>query len=272
MEHPSEKALKNYLHEHPNADKSKHHVKEHDDEGGHDEHGEKEEKKSWKDRLKDLSGKAKSFLDKAPKVAKQFVEDPAFRRKSLIEAHDKLEAAPAAMVKSLVKTVKEEVHEFKEAGQGIAAVMKGGKMTPHQKKALKTVAFHVALTAAATALTVTGGPLAGAAAFGKSMAKHVAMKAASNALGHLHVLEEFHHIGHGLHHVIEKLAAEDKLDPEEVMTQYVMALVAKEIRDLDDDGIVEALNASDEEGDDEGDTKTAAMALRIAAEYGKKNS
>lgn len=240
-------ALREYLHDHPGADRSKHHVvkkdqkgspRHEDSQGGDGEdHGHKEEKpkKSLKERLQSLSEKAKSFVKSAPKEVSKFLTDDVHRRKTMTAASAALEKAPAKLVKNVVDTVKHEVHEFKEAGAGIKAVMSGKKMDDHQKKALKTVAFHVGLTVAATALTVSGGPLAGLAAFGKSMAKHVAMKSASNALGHLHVLEELGHVGHGIHHVLDKLAAEgEKADSDTVLVQYVMALMAKELGKLED--------------------------------------
>jgi phenylpyruvate tautomerase PptA (4-oxalocrotonate tautomerase family) len=235
-EFSSPEALKEYLHEHPNADRSKHHVKK--DDGGHGGgHGDHEEKpKSLKERLKSLSEKAQSFVKSAPKEVSKFLSDDAHRRKVLTSASSALEKAPEKLVKNVINTVKHEVHEFKEAGAGIKAVMSGKKMDSHQKKALKTVAFHVGLTVAATALTASG-PLAGMAMFGKSMAKHIAMKAASNSLGHLHVLEELGHVGHGVKHVLDKLAAEEKANEEEVLVKFVMALMAKELSKLSDDDI-----------------------------------
>lgn len=273
-EFSSPEALKEYLHEHPNADKSKHHVqKDHGDK----EHGEKAPKKSLKERLKDLSDKAKAFVKDAPKEVHKFLTDDAHRRKTLMDAHKAVENAPANVVKSVIKTVKHEVEEFKEAGAGVKAVLSGKKMNDHQKKALKAVAFHVGLTVVATALTVTGGPLAGLAAVGKSMAKHVAMKAASNAFGHLHVLEELGHVGHGIKHIVEKLAAED--DHEELLVKFVMALVAKELSKIDDDEVLEmAEDASKSEKDKEASYRVAAKfasadvtTLRVAARYAEKN-
>ena len=241
----SPEALKDYLHEHPGADKSKHHVVKHDE----GEHHDKEPKKSWKDSIKSLSEKAQGFFKSAPKIAKQFVEDEDFRRKTLLDAHKRLTEAPEKVVKDLVETAKHEVKEFKEAGAGVKAVLKGEKMTDHQKKAFKTVAFHLALTAAATALTATGGPLAAAGMFGKSMAKHVAMKSVSRAIGHLHILEEMGHIGHGIHHglehIMDKLASEK--DPETAMAEFVMAAVGKEIQELDAGSLEDILSGAADE-------------------------
>lgn len=243
LEFPNEKAFREYLKEHPNADKSKHTVaKPHDDEG----HDEEKPKTSWKDRLKSLSDKARSFVKEAPKNVKKFIENPEFRRKALLDAHKTLTESPEKIAKRVAKTVKDEVHEWKEAGEGIKSVLSGKKMSKAQKKAVKTVAFHVALTAAATVLTTTGGPLVAAGAFGKSMAKHIAMKTASNALGHVHILEEFGHVGYGVAHLVQKLAA--KNDHEMALVNLSLAALAKELEKLDDDEtIVAALEGMEDD-------------------------
>lgn len=262
MEFPNDKALREYLKQHPGADPAKHTVVKPEGHGKDDEKGEGKDhgghgdeaakpKKSWKDRLKDLSDKAKAFVKSAPEAVKSFIKDDSFRRKALMDAHASLEAAPKKMVKKLIDTAREEVHEFKTAGQGIKAVLSGKKMDKHQKAAFKKVAFHVGVTVAATALTAAGGPLAAATAFGKSMAKHVAMKAASNAASHLHILQEFGHIGHGITEILEKFAADQgkggkkpAIDHEEAMVKLVIAAVAKEIEKLDDPSAIdEALNS-----------------------------
>ena len=238
MDHSSPEEMKQYLHDHPHADPANHHVTKHED-----HHKDEGPKQSWSDRLKGLSDKAKTFVKSAPENVKKFLQDDAFRRKTLMTAHETLTKAPEKLAKNLLDTAKHEVHEFKEAGHGIAAVIKGGKMSDDQKKAFKTVSFHVALGATAAALSATG-ILSGAAMFGKGLAKHVAMKSVSRALANVHVLEEVGHIGHGVGHLLTHLAAEDKKMPEssdDVMIKYVMACVAKEMQTLDADTMAEAL-------------------------------
>ena len=247
-EFSNEKELRKYLREHPGADRSKHTVRkpsgrpapEHDDtDHSQGDHGGHEAPRSWKDRLKGMSSAARKFVRAAPQEVKDFIQKPEARRTALQHAHDGLVNAPKKMVHRLVDTVKEEVHEFKEAGQGIKAVMSGGKMTKHQKAAFKTVAFHIGLTAAASVLT-TGGALAAAGVFGKSMVKHLALKATSRALGHLHVLEELGHVGHGVAHVLDKMAADGKGRPkhEIAMVQLVLAALTKELEKLDNDDTI----------------------------------
>ncbi len=257
MEFPTENARREYLQEHPKANPAHHTVakpqgdkpkedpkSEHKEEKS--EHKE-EPKKSFKERLQALSEKGAALLKGAPASARKFIEDPSYRRKTLTDIHAAFVKAPEKMTKSIVHTVLHEIKEFKEAGEGVEAVMKGGKMTDPQKKAFRTVALHVGIAVAATLLTSPGGALAAAGAVGKSISKHVAMKAVSRALGHMHMLEELGHIGHGLAHVITKMGddekAEKKSEPEVALAQLVMAAVAKELALLDDDGIIEALEA-----------------------------
>ncbi len=212
-----------------------------------DEHGEAPAK-SWKDRFKGLGEAAKSFMEKAPKAVKQFVEDPEFRKTAVKDAVGALAKAPEKYAKSVLKTVKHEVKEFKEAGAGIKAVLKGGKMDDHQKKAFKTVATHMALGIAAAALTASG-PLAAAGAFGKGLVKHVAMKAVSNSLEKVHLMQELQHVSHGLHHVLH-LAGEESEEIEDtdgVLMKYVSALVAEELKNLKDEDVEKSLKSMDSE-------------------------
>jgi len=260
-EFSSPDALKKYLHDHPDADRSLHHVEKHEPKKHHeDDHGDNHDKKpkSWKERLKTLSSKAQEFIKSAPKEVSRFLNDEQHRKAVATKASEALANLPEASVKRVIDTVKHEVHEFKEASEGIRAVLGGKKMNDHQKKALKTVAFHVGLTLAATTLTVSGGPLVGMAAFGKSMVRHVAMKAASNSLGHLHILDELGHVGHGIQHILHHTASE-KQDPDEVLVTYVSRLMADAIKDMKDDDLPDLLEGSVKESE-----KTAA---RVAKEF-----
>ena len=222
---------------------------EDDADHGKDDHGKGDHgpKKSLKETLKDLGAKAKAFVKDAPKAVKQFVDDPEFRKKALSTASEALKKAPAKYVKNLVSVAKHEVKEFKEAGQGVAAVLKGGKMDEHQKKAFKTVATHIAIGVAAAALTATGGPLAVAGAFGKGLAKNVALKAVTQGMGKLHMLEEFGHIGHGLQHALHLAKDEkgEKPDVDDVIGQFVAQIVAEQIEKMSDDDLAGCLNDLD---------------------------
>ena len=233
----------------------------------HGEHGE-EPKKSWKDRIKELGSKAKDFIEKAPKDVKKFLEDEGHRRKVVLGIHKALVDAPEKLVKSAIQTVKDEVKEYKEAGQGVAAVLKGKKMSTHQKKAFKKVALHLAISIAASAV-IGSGVLGVAGAFAKGTVQTIAMKSVSKALGHVSVLQEIGHIGHGVAEFITHLASTGsplfmlyryasqvksgaEPDVDEVMGNFMAANVAKELETFGSDDDVEAsLKAMDDEGTEE---------------------
>jgi hypothetical protein len=232
------------------------------DESSHDEGP----KKSWKERLQGLGQKARDFVEGAPKEARRFIEDDAFRRKTLQGVHKALTEAPEKIVKNVIKTVKHEVHEYKEAGQGIYAAIHGKKMSASQKKAVKTVAIHLAIGVAAAALTASG-PLAVGGALVKGMSRHIALKSVARALGHLHVLQEVGHIGHGvaglmthlastnnpqvfLFRAADEAAAGGEPDVDDVFGNFITASVAKEMEGFDDDAMESSLKAIDE-GEDE---------------------
>lgn len=248
MEHSSPEEMKEYLHEHPQADPANHTVTKKEDHGGGGEHEHDAPKKSWKERLQGLGAKAKKFYEDAPAAVKQFFTDDAYRRTALMGAHKKLMDAPHNVVQHAITTVKNEVKEYKEAAAGVKAVIKGGSMTPEQKHAFKTLAKHMAITAAATALTVSGGPLALAGAFGKTLTKNLAARAAADILGHIDGLSEYIEIGEGIHkHVHHFLASDEDAKVDEGIAKFVMAKVAKQIQDLDMDAIEAALKEMDSE-------------------------
>lgn len=250
FEHPSEDARKQYLKEHPKADPKNHSVKKHEDGGGADEdeapkHDKGEEEHGGKKPsggggfFKSLSQKAKSFLSHSSAAVQKFVADPEHRKQVMKSATQSIKDSPKVYAKRILDTAREEVHEFKEAGEALKHVMAGKELNHHQKKALKTVAIHMSIAVAAAALTSTG-VLAGAAAFGKGMVQKVAMKAAMKSLEHVHLLNEVSHVGHGLHHLIAAEKAE-QLGPEETFAALVMQMTLKELENLDDDTLSKAL-------------------------------
>lgn len=257
-------ALREYLHEHPKADKSKHHVtKREDREGEHDsdEHDEGTAVSRLKGALKGLASKLKG----APAAVQRFVADREHRKEALGKGIEAVKKTPKTYVKKLVKVAKHEAKEFKTAGQGIAAAMKGGKPSAEQKKAIKKVSIHMGITATAAILTTASPALAGLA-MGKAMSKHVALKAALEVLGDLHVMEELGHIGHGIKHVFEHLKFADEQDegegekvaPEEALAALVLKHVRKQLENMDDEYLAEALGGG-------GSEKEAAH--RVAVRY-----
>lgn len=286
----TEKALEKYLHDHPQADKHKHHVTKHEEQGGKDEgHGKKDEGhgdahhegehghgggmfSGLKGALKAVAKQFKS----APKDVQKFISDPEHRKNALKKGVEGIKKAPGSYWDELVKASKHEVKEFKTAGQGMAAVIRGKKANKEQKHAMKTVAFHMGITIAAAALT-TSSPALAALSAGKALAKHIALKAATEALGDLHVLQEMAHIGHGAHHPIVhalehllrhvKLAKEQGDDdgkqgaPEELFAALVAKHVADQVANLDDDTLAEGLGGGGDDDDGEGQQKQAADRL-----------
>lgn len=263
FEFPSPKALNEYLHEHPQADKSKHHVEQpgHDHKPeakppsehgeGHGEHKPEAPKKSWGERLKSLGEKAKAFVQNAPGEVKKFVQDDAHRRQVLHTMHKAVEALPDKVYENAKHAVKHQIHEFKEAKEGIHAVLKGEKMSKEQKHAVKLVAFDVALTVATAAITggfgtgLKGVALKSVEAFAKGLAKKIALNTVTHGLGNVTTLEELTHFGHGVHHTLEHfLTAADKGkkgDDQDLITAYITKLVADELDNLDPDTLAEAI-------------------------------
>lgn len=281
---PSEKALEKYLHDHPQADRHKHHVTKHEDKGhgeesqggghgeghGESEHGGQGHGGTMFSRLKGaLKTVAKRFRN-APKDVQKFIADPEHRKASLHEGLKGLKKAGPSYMRQVVKTAKHEVKEFKTAGQGIAAAIKGDKPSAEQKHAMKAVAIHMGLTIAAAVLT-TASPGLAAVVAGKSLIKHIAYKAATELAGDYHVLSEVHEVGEGLHHVLEDLlehirfAADEKADAEEIFAALVAKHVAEQMKNIDDDTLAKGLGGDEEEDDDEGEQKK--QAARVASRY-----
>jgi len=262
FEFPTPKALKEYLKEHPKADKSKHTVEKKDEHEKKEPEGSKDQKPkaTWKNIMHGLSSKAVSFVKSAPDQVKKFVQDDSFRRQTLMAMHKNLTEAPAKFVKNAWDSAKEEVHEFKEAGEGVKNWMGGKKMSDHQKKAFRKVAIHVAIASIAGALGSEFG--AGAAVVSKgvlgsfisSTSKKIAIKAVIKRLEHLPAYEEIAHIGHHsaefISTLLEKIGTDgqksDHVDPDEVFQMMIAAAVAKELKHLDPETVQEALEAAAE--------------------------
>jgi hypothetical protein len=256
MEHPSEEARKEYLKEHPQADPSNHTVTEHEDEeGGAEEELEGKEKKPEKKPsagnkakafFKGLSDKAKAFVSNSSAEVQKFVSDPDHRKQTMVSAAKAVKDSPKVYAKRVVETARHEVHEFREAGEAIGVVIKGGKMSSKQKKAVTTVAIHMGIALTAAALTSTG-VLAGAAVLGKGMAQKIALKAAARALENVHLAQEISHIGHGAHalaHIFTAAAEEEKsekIGSEEVLAILVLQSVLKELEDFSDEDMTAVL-------------------------------
>jgi hypothetical protein len=273
MEHASPEALKEYLQDHPKADPAKHTIVERDISEGpsEDEHKDDHGHGHHPKFLGGLRGLVKK-LKNAPAAVKKFVQDAEHRKEVTSKSAEGIKKSPKSYVQKLVKVLKHEGQEFKDAFAGVSGLMKGKKPTPEQKHAIKTVATHLAITGAAVALSGAGPALAATAA-GKAIARHIALKAVSEVMGDLHILDEFGHIGHGLMHIMEKLAAEeDKKDfsPEEALSALVMKKIQEQLeKGISEKDILESLKDVEfEDEDSEASDKTAQSVARrfIAAQ------
>jgi mRNA-degrading endonuclease HigB of HigAB toxin-antitoxin module len=188
-------------------------------------------------RLKGLSSGAIAAFKAAPAGAKKFFQDEGHRKAVLGKMGKAILAAPKEYKAKLVETAKHEVHEFKLASQGIKAAFSGKPLSKGQKAAIKAVSIHMGVTLAAASMGATG-VVAGMGAAASAMAKHIALKAATKSLGHLHVMQEAGHVGHGLMDILSRFAAEEgKHKPEDVMAALVMQSVQDVLAEMDDEGL-----------------------------------
>ena len=257
-EFATEDALKDYLHEHPDADPRNHSVAKPKKEKAKGEDDKGNKKPSLKERLQSLSGHAKALFEAAPKAVQNFIHDPAARKATTDKAAKALKDAPGKIVKNALHHIKHEAKEWKVAGQGVHAVLTGKTLSKEQKHALKTVAIDIAITVSVVALT--GGLAAGAAGLAKktaisyveSLAKKVALNAVTDGLGNLATLQELAHGAHGATHLfsllMSKLAADAKAEgkgkpsEEDVLGYWVAGLVAKQLgKGITDDDALSAL-------------------------------
>jgi len=202
-------------------------------------HPEQKPKGSILQRLQGLSSGAVAAFKSLPGGAKKFFEDSGHRKAVLGKMGKAILAAPKNYKAKLIETAKHEVHEFKEAGQGIKAAFNGKPLSKGQKAAIKAVSIHMGITLAVASMGATG-VVAGMGAAASAMAKHIALKAATKSLGHLHVLQEAGHVGHGLMDILSRFAAEEgKHHPDDVMAALVMQSVQDVLAEMaeDDEGL-----------------------------------
>lgn len=257
-EFSSPKTRQEYLREHPGADPALHTVRKPDQAVPKQEESEskkgpeeptKGQKLTFKERLKSLSQKAKSFLSGAPPAIQKFVQDDAHRRTVLMGMHRSLLNLPAKSYQNVRHAVKHEIKEFKTAGEGIRGVLRGEKMSGEQKTAVKLVAFDAAVTVALVAISgglaagLTGAATKGIEVFSHSLAKKVALNAVTKGLGNVVAVEELGHFGHGLFGLLHHLTAAEKpeVDDRDLITAYITKIVADQTKDLDPEVLAQAL-------------------------------
>lgn len=139
--------LEKYLKEHPAADKSKHVVKEKGDSEGSKEDVSPEKSPVHKKVMKKVFDKVKNWAEEEKKFFTEGQELPNSKGRSKIADFMKRKA------KGVVKHIKHEVKEWKTAASATKKLISGKKIDEEEKKALKTVATHAALTAGALAMS-----------------------------------------------------------------------------------------------------------------------
>lgn len=223
-EFPSDKALKEYLREHPQADRSKHTVSE----------GKEEKKPSLKERLTRV-------LKSVPEKARKFVQDESYRRQKCQDLSAAIEKAPGKVVQNAIRHIKRDVEQFKTAAHGVKAVIKGEKMTPEQKKAVIAVARNLAIEITLAALTAGVGGLAGrtVVGFAKTIATKIAYNAVTGEFGD--ILSDFDYAKDLTSGVFKVIVGKKDPDPAEVIAYAVAALVAKELKQFSTEDMLAAL-------------------------------
>ena len=124
---------------------------------------------------KQQAKKLKVYWKKFNKEQRKMFHEGGFKPKS--PERKKFSAFMKRKAKGVVKAVKHEVEEWKEAGKGIGKLVQGKKLNKHEKQALKSAAIHVAMVA--IPMAVSGGLSAGlgsaAKGFGINLLKHTAL-------------------------------------------------------------------------------------------------
>jgi hypothetical protein len=197
-------------------------------------------------RIKNLGTKAKKFLSGAPQAVKDFINDPESRKETIASAKETLLDSPGKVSRRFVTAAKAEGKNWTRAGEGIANIARGEKVTEAQKQAFKNVAMKVAIGVAGAALS-GAAPLAAAGAFCTGLVKAVALKAVAGGLEDLaSVSEELGLAGTAISHVVRHLAAKDKkFDAGDVLGKYVELKVLAAIEGLSDDDVVQSLKGFD---------------------------
>lgn len=167
-----------------------------------------EEHQSFLKALTTKSKKAAAAFKNLPKASKRFFSDPAYRKKAAKDIASKMRKTAA----SAVDHVKEEIHEFKDAGKAVRKLTKGEKISGHEKEAMKKAAKAIAMTVVGTAAFGGLGHLTLGA-----MAKHFAAETAVKAVAKAAVMS------HLMYNGIPFLT-EEEVD-EKVLEVWVKSLV-----------------------------------------------
>jgi hypothetical protein len=189
-----------------------------------------EEHQSFLKALTTKSKEAAAAFKKLPKASKRFFSDPSYRKKAAKSIAGKMRKTAAGAVEH----VKEEIHEFKDAGKAVLKLTKGEKISGHEKEVMKKAAKAIAMTVIGTAAFGGLGHLTLGA-----MAKHFAAETAVKAVAKAAVMS------HLMYNGIPFLT-EEEMD-EKVLETWVKSLVnhiadeIEKIADMDEDEIAALL-------------------------------
>ena len=250
MEFATPEALQKYLKNHPNADPSLHSVKDSGKDGD-------QEEVSLADRIKKMPAQVKAYLKEAPEAVKKFVEDKEYRKQVVVGAKDSIKNLPRRTFEHARDAVVTEVEGFKTACDGVKTFLKGGKLTPEHKEAIKAVALDVAVTVAVVAVTeglgagLRGVARASAESFSTGLAKKLAYKSLTPKAGIVTTLQDYKALGQGLWQRAQQFLVRtaDDLDERDLVVAYVMATVSKQLDDISDDDLMDALQEASNQQD-----------------------
>jgi hypothetical protein len=254
-EFPSDKALQDYLKEHPKADKANHSVAP---AAKHPEPKKEPEESGNEPKVPLLPAKLDkriaAAIKKLPKEAHKFLTDPEHRKKALSTAAEEIKKAPGTFARNALKHSKDEIAEFKACGTGVKALLTGKKVTPEQSKAMQTVARDVAVQIAVVAL-LGGGGLASKSIYGfvTGIAKKISINAiTADGIGDVQgdmedvrdIITAGKYTAKVLFKFFLKRAKEEggeEMDPMEIYAQLVAARVSKELDKLTIEDILDTV-------------------------------
>ena len=156
FQHPTEKAKKNYLDNHPNANKKLHTVEESEDSSDVG-------KTSLKEQLAGLSSKAKSAINSLPDKAQKAFYDKEYRQELKGDMIGVLRKEKSRFIEKGMASV---TAQFTDTAGGVKALLSGGK--PSTKQAEAMIRMGIKMSVVGTA-ALSGGASAGVMALGNTM-------------------------------------------------------------------------------------------------------
>lgn len=124
------------------------------------EKGAKDLSKLVKKKITDKTGHTRTVwvragekIKEGRKKVKEKISEVKEKQEAKYDAHEGASLLRKKM-NGVVKGVKNEIKEWKDASSGVKKLVTGGELTDHEKHAMKTVAIHVGIV---VAMAITGG-------------------------------------------------------------------------------------------------------------------